>query len=340
MIASARTVFAFLLAAGSFAAAQQRRPLLGRVVDADGNRLANVTVNCALTPPGERRNRAIENLTGTTDERGRFRFQVYPCTTYRLWAIGAAGEDGKRATSALQSAAAGAPFELRATEHIPAISLTVSGVKEWLDRWPLKLRLAPRGIEVPGKALPLADDGTCALPPLPLGRTAIDILDKDDNPIYSISVSSGGSQLKITLPPPCEVPMRVVDSNGKPVAGARIRQRLAGGWFGSDGLTVGVPARELWRDLGRTDADGRLAARISYRHDPFQNTNWQRLLFLADKDGYTVSHSGFTDNPYIDGKEVEREGLEELRFTLQPSRPFTGRILVGDDAGLANQPVI
>ena len=74
------------------AAAQLLRPLLGRVLDADGAPLVGAEVHCVLpdeTAPG---NRAASHVVVKTDARGRFRTKVVPCTHHLIWGIGPDGE--------------------------------------------------------------------------------------------------------------------------------------------------------------------------------------------------------------------------------------------------------
>ncbi|MCA8949226.1 MAG: hypothetical protein KDE27_06975, partial [Planctomycetes bacterium] len=116
----------------------------------------------------------------------------------------------------------------------------------------------------------------------------------------------------------------------------RVRQRIDAGWSSDGNLGPTPPARRIWRELGETDEHGHLEATISASRNPFESQGWQNLFFVADKPGCCDTHSGFTNHPFFDGKEVDGEGVTELRFTMRADEPFQGRILRGEN-GLAGQ---
>ncbi|MCK5940549.1 MAG: hypothetical protein KAI24_01165 [Planctomycetes bacterium] len=335
-----RIAVALVLSAAAcveFAAAQQLRPMLGKVVDAAGAPLAGATVCCALPDYLNDRHRALAVETATTDARGRFRVNVRPCTHHLLWVIGPIVDVGERPCSEVQWVTSGGLVEVRADQRCLPSTLTVSGLDAWPELAPFRLRIALNGVEIPTFEAEIAAAGSLALPPLPAGRFHLDVVDKHGQPLYGRSLTTNKLQLTATVPPPQELPMRAVDGDGQPVAGARIRQRLDGGWAGNRALTGSPPARHVWRQLGETDAEGRLVARIASRNKPLEHTGWQRLMFVAERDGHKTTHSGVSDNPYFDGKEVDREGVRELKFTMPKAEPVRGRLLLAADRGLADQ---
>ena len=319
------------------AAAQHLRPLLGRVLDADGAPLVGAEVHCVLpdeTAPG---NRAASHVVVKTDARGRFRTKVVPCTHHLIWAIGPDGE--QRVCSVPQWTASGRLVELRADRPRPACKVTVSGLDAWQDKAPFRLRTALEGVELPDSEVPL-EAGACTLAAPPAGSVQLDLLDRDGEPLASFWERSLGSSRQLALHPPKEIPIVAVDEAGAPVAGARVRYEISAGSTTTAGYTVSLPRRRIWLELGETDDQGRLLARISSRYDPFVSKRSSTMLFLAEKRGRRLSHSGFWQGPYHDGRKVEMEGCRELRFTLPSVEPRTVRLRGGPERGLAQQPAL
>ncbi|MFN3244404.1 MAG: hypothetical protein ACE37K_23060 [Planctomycetota bacterium] len=334
---SASLLLAALTLSVATAHAQQLRPLLGKVVDADGQPIEGAEVHCVLPDITDGRHRAAAHEVVKTDARGRFRASIRPCTLHLVWAIGPDGD--QRVCSSTTWTTSGRLVELRADQPRPVCKATIKGLEAWQDLRPFRLRLVPHSVELTGSEVEIGEDATCELPPMPAGRVHLEVVDKDGQPLGGRAYSTLQATATVTVRAPHQVPLRAVDGAGKPVAGARIRQRIDGGYSGYTNHGVSLPARHVWRDLGATDADGRLAARVPTARDPFQGTGWNRLLFVAEKEGHKSTHSGFTDKPFLDGKEVEREGLKELTFTMPAAEPMVGRLMLDEQRGLAGQRV-
>lgn len=340
MLAAAATAVLFVSGAVTQQPATKHlRTLLGKFVDADGEGVEGADVHIAFAPVGTAGNRARMHTVVKTDKRGRFRFKVTPCTRHLLWAIGPAGADGSRAVSAMQWATSGAPIELSASETHAICTLKLKGLEAWAALGPFRVAFAPGAIAIDGLAVDVSEDGTCTVPPLPAGRTSIDVLDKNGQLLTCITLSKFRKSTARTVPPMQSVPMIVVDANGKAIEGARIRQRLSAGQSSLAGYLPQPPGREVWRELGKTDATGKLTAKIANRKDPFETTSWQQLFFTASKEGHSTTHSGFRRHPYFDGQEVKNEGVSELKFTLQEGKTTVVRLMRDADNGLANQAV-
>jgi len=321
------------------ASAQTRRPMLGTVVDEAGEPVANATVHAAYVPSGAPEGRASDLRQATTDARGRFRIDVSPATKYRLWAIGPVQADGYRA-SEVHYASQGQLVELRVSEARPLSVVEIEGVGAWADAGPLRLRAAPARVPMFDALTDIAEDGTARLPPLPDGYSQLDVLDRNGEPLTSLRVMAPiDTEKALQLAPPQNVPMRAVDANGKPVQGVRIRQRISAGWSSDGGLGPASPQRHIWRVLGTTDADGMLTAVVSAKEDPLTATGWRNMFFVGDKEGCCDTHSGFTDHPFFDGKEIGDDKATELKFTMRADEPIVGRILRSEDAPLAGLPV-
>lgn len=314
------------------------RPLLGKVVDTEGNGLAEAEVHLSFSPVGVTATETTQHQVATTDARGRFRFQALPCTKHLIWAIGKPDDEGKRVVSTIRWIAPGRPFELVADQPHSPSTLTISGLDTWKDYAPFSVQIAPGGIPIPGMTLALDEGGKCDLPPLPVGTTSVVVHDKHDRPLSTHSCSPGRSTRQ-ALAPMQQMPLKVVDEQGNGIAGVTIRQRLRGYGLPDNELAPYLPSRQLWRDHGTTDENGKLVVPVATRKDPFEITTWQGLFFTASKDGLTTSHSGISRMPFVDGKQVQREGMKELTFTLKPAKPTKLRLMRTQETPLRNQPV-
>ena len=279
--------------------------------------------------------------------------KVRPCTQHRVWAIGPVeGDNGARRASQPAWAVAGSLVSLKVGAALSGRTLTVLGLKAWADAAPFRVRLLPGGIDFGGPSLALSSDGFrqapvlpaaggvfCELPPLPDGRVQVDILDKSNEVVFSRSIPAGSANPKLTVPPPHDVSMRVLSSDGEAIAGAVIRQGFYAGNQGSTLLGISLPSRWLWRTVGTTDADGRLVARVPSSKPLFQVRNYNSFNFLAEKPGYKAAFSGIKQAAYWNGKEVDGD-VKEVRFTLATAAPREGRIVLGAQTPLAEHVVI
>lgn len=317
------------------------RPLLGKVVDADGNDVAGAKVHLSYSPVGTASDSGNEHQIQTTDNRGRFRFQAQPCTKHLIWAIGTPNDDGYRLATGLHWIAPGRPFELVTDQKSPVSKLTIRGIELWADYAPFQLQLAPGGLAIKGMTVDLDESGSCTLPPLPGGLTTATIIDKYGQPLTEVRIPTRPAFTRRSLLTRQEVPLVVVDPQGKPIAGATIRQRIRGLIQSDNGLTPSRPYRHLWREHGKTDANGRLVATIASRSEVFAEKNWEKFLFTATKQGFNVTHSGANGNKlFFDGKELEKQGgVTELKFTLKKAKPTILRLMRSPEHGLANQQV-
>jgi len=315
------------------------RTLLGRFVDQAGKDIADAEVHLVFSPVGAQDGNAGEHQVITTDKRGRFRFKARPCTRHLLWAIGPEDDDKMRQVSAMRWATPGAPVQLRATEKHPQVTVTVKGLEKWADYGPFQLALAPGEIRIPGLTVPVADDFTSVMPPLPAGRTTLDVMDKNGQPLACLTLRTFKAATSRTVRPMRSVPMVVVDDKGNPIENALIRQRVSVGSSDRIDNLPQPPGRIVWRELGKTNAAGELTGKIANSKDPFETSGWQHLMFTATKDGYSISHSGFRRHPFFDGKEVKQEGKKELRFTLRKDQPTVVRFMRNNNDALVGQPV-
>lgn len=315
------------------------RPLLGKVVDAEGNDVAGAEVHLSFAPIGDTGLAASEHQVATTDNRGRFRFQARPCTKHLIWAIGTPDEDGERLVTTLRWISPGRPFELVADQKHPASTLTILGIEAWADYAPFRLQIAPGGIPVEGMTVDLDPSGACTLPPLPDGQSSVTIHDKHGQALATVSSSKHQRSIRHPVHVMQELPMLVVDPQGKPIAGVTIRERIKANGSVSRALMPRRPNGYRWREHGKTDADGKLIAKVACSGKPFKSTDRQGLFFMATKQGLNTTHSGISRMPFFDGQQVKREGVTELKFTLKEAKPTTLRLMSSPEHGLANQMV-
>lgn len=329
--------------------AQERRPLLGKVTAPDGAPFAGATVHCALVPDGSTDGVPTDLVVARCDERGRFHADLFACTRYRVWAFGAKRDDGERATSDVTVAHADQVVTL-ATQTRPAPDvLMVEEHDLWRDRGPLRVRFVASGVCLPDAVMAVGEDGTCPMPPMPGDRWQADVLDQNGALVWSLNlVRNDPPQLR---PPELrEIPMRVLTTDGEPVAGATVHLMHKAGYGGTNELGVGLGSRTLPIRMGETDEHGELTARVPCGHDPFEAGTWTNLMFLAEKAGFAAANSGFYEFPYHDGQETAAkivdggdeppkptESARLLRFTLEAHEPWQGRLHHGGEpvAGVA-----
>ena len=318
--------------------AQSLRPLLGKVVTADGAPLQDAEVHVVRpdeTAPG---NQAGEHLVVRTDARGRFRAKVVPCTHHLVWAIGPDGD--ARVCSKPEWATSGRLLELHANQPRPPCRVNVMGLEPWQDLAPFRVRVAVQGVGLPDTEVALDAEGNGTMPAPPVGRVQFDVIDKAGQPLASARAANPGNSTTLRVQPPQEIPLVVVDDKGAPLAGAAVRFRIAAGYSRTFRHTVSLPRRHLWRTLGETDAEGKLTGRIAARQNPFEKKSYSTYMFVAEKEGRKLSYSGFWQGPFHDGQKVADEECKELRFTMPEAPPRKGSVRVSQQQGLADQPLL
>ena len=188
------------------AAAPSLRPLLGKVVTADGAPLQDAEVHVVRpdeTAPG---NQAGEHLVLRTDARGRFRTKVVPCTHHLIWAIGPDGD--ARVCSEPEWVNSGQLLELRADHPRPPCRVNVIGLEPWQDLAPFRVRVAVQGVGLSNTEAALDADGSCTMPAPPVGRVQFDVIDKNGQPLDSVTKRNPGNSATLRVNPPQEIPDR------------------------------------------------------------------------------------------------------------------------------------
>ena len=326
------------LAAQADPAAGDLRPLLGQVLDADGEPIVGAEVHCVLPDEAAPRGVAASHVVVATDARGRFRTKVVPCTRHLLWAIGT--DEANRVTCAPAWASSGALVALRLDQPRPACEMQVRGLEPWRALAPFRVRVAVENVELPDYAFALDKDDTCGVPPLPAGRAQFDVIDKNGQPLWT-TCRATTARVSVHVPPPQRVPFCAVDERGAPVAGAAVEQQIYADGSTVQGLLCDLPRRELSRRLGVTDADGRLIGEVANSEDLFKSKTYRTWMFSASKAGQKGSYSGLcAGDPFVDGKHIPREGWSEVRFTLPATEPKAGVLRIDAETGAPNQPLM
>jgi hypothetical protein len=301
-------------------AAPARKPLLGTVRADDGSPAAGA----AVTLWGIRAHADLavdlpDAATAVADERGRFHAAVIPEVPYCGFAL-TAGAAGARGCSPLQGwFGAGALVEFVCAPPRPRQVVRCVGGDAWPAHGPLSWALLPAaGERALGPALPLSFDagGDAYLPEFASARPCVCEARTAAGELLWSAFAPRGQHEPVCIPRPRTIPLRAVGESGEPVAGAAIRVRAG---FRGDAAADGIETMRaiVWRELGRTGADGRLQVELPLPRDPFADPVGENVLLSALADGCAESVSGFAGTSLvIDGERLPR-GESELRFTLR-----------------------
>lgn len=316
--------------------AQARKPLVGTVVDAAGKPVAGAAVQ--LTVPGRDGAPPLDALDATTDERGRFRVQALPCTSYQAWAAGPAADDGTRKVSEVAALAVGQPASLAVRWTGGEGVIEFEGLDAWQARAPFTLRATIAGratdVEVKGK------DGVQGAPLAAQPREGADfaLFDRDGRFVHGVRVAARAN-VRMRVPPPFELKMKVVDEKGQPIAGARIARmttREVVRFARTSSVIAIVDEAEPLAgtlELGVTGPDGVLKALVASRSNPLKGarTIGGEWRLCATAPGRAPSYGGADFmGSYEDGKVVEAAERDSLTFTLRPSPPLRVRVVDGE----------
>jgi hypothetical protein len=314
------------------AAAPQRRPILGRVLDEQGNPCSGASVTMYGVQPFWIE-RAGDTVTVAADERGRFVAKVLPSVPYCGFAITAPSTDGAVGASRIVGwFGAGAQVRLVCGAAIAKTTMRAVGSAAWSDQGPLAWSLLAADTERScGSAVPLVigTDGNAVLPAFFAARavstgprTALCEVRTAQGQLLWSRLCAPGPQLEVVLPPPRAIPLVVRDDNQQPIQGASVAVRQ--GYRGDGGVDgLDTVRGQLWRELGHTDADGRLTASVPLDLDPFAGVVGEAWVFRARSEGRAESMSGFLGNQDLrDDQRIARDDQREVRFTLkaQPTR--------------------
>lgn len=339
---------------------QERRPLVGRVLDAQGQPIAGAQVTCAGQAAAHLPDLCpVDVVSVTADDRGRFRADLVPQMGYSVWALGPARDDGSCACSDIVTAAAGGVLDLRASAAQSPWPLRITGLADLPVQGPFMLRASSRAGPAHLAQVPVAADGAVVVPALPAGPVDLVLADAQGDPVFAWSFGDGRApDQQLTLPPLREIPVRVVDEAGNGVAGVTIRARVDQVWtWGTD--RFGAWSRSLWRPVAVSGEGGTAVARIPSEKDPYVDGERMDLVLMAAADGSADSPSGWLYRRFEDGLRVgadedaepapaaaaggaqagagqkaaaekaPAEPPREVRFIMRPDQPVQGRLVRG-----------
>lgn len=295
-----------------------RRPTFARVVTADGEPLPGAVVTFAGWVPHVGTLAApLDVQVVAADARGRAQGRLAAGLCYVAWA--AAEVDGQRSIAEVRGHfGAGALLELVCRTSDAARRLQVDGVEAWSEFGPLRLfAVTPSpGVEA---ELELRD-GVVEVPPLP--RWNLEVRTRDNAPLCQFWAPGD----KVTVPPPQQLAVRVVDENGKPLPGASVVQRV--GRLSSWGIDGFVGAWDyLYRPLGVVGADGTATVTICCPGDLLrENVAKDALLFARAPGRAAVAGGRYYDAFYVDDRKVPQAPQSVLQFTCRPVEPLTGYV--------------
>lgn len=309
--------------------AERREPTFVNVVGADRAALPFAAVTFVGCVP-EFDGGPIDRVEAVADARGRVTVKLRADLCYAAWAVGqgaAAGESpGAAAVSSVEGFfAAGAMLELRCDEVLEPRRVRIEGLEAWQAHGPFALSVLgwnrAADFEVP------VVDGVFTLPPSPLckpvqiGVLCLELRDGAGAPL----LWSQGLDDPLVVPPPQTVELVAVDEHDKPLAGVTMRQRVGQlqPWR-LDGY--GGATRNRFRELGRTDAQGRLRVLVPYAEPPLASPGVGELLFFADAPGRAQVVGGVRQRAiYVQDRRVSEWQGDALQFKLVKCAPLAGK---------------
>jgi hypothetical protein len=260
-------------------------------------------------------------LQVATDARGRAQAKLLPGLCYTAWVVGAADPDGRASVSPPHAwFSGGALITLRAGEPEAPRRLLVRGAEAWQARGPLQFHAL---FASPGPELPLAfADGHLVVPPGPVAT--IEVRAASGEPLWHGLGADGA----LVLPPPRRVRVHVVDDNGVPQVGARLRHRVGrlSPWRLDN---FGGVVEDRWRELGRTGADGRAEVEVPYAVDPLRDAQHGDLVLFAAVEGRPAVAGGvFQQGLYRNDHKLLANAppLDELQFVCRVVPPLRGNV--------------
>ena len=329
--------------------AQQVRPILGSVVDERGEPVAGADVFGVYRLPGQVDGAIERQVVAKTGSRGRFVLKVPPYDRYLIWSIGPESAAGEAAVSRMQYAFADQRVTLKLDQRTSRRTIQVEGLDDWRQRGPFRLRFSASNYVLPMEAVALDEADRCVVPPLPTPQRWVDVLCADGSVLWTAALWTDhyvGANVLVNVPKPFDFRFRSVDGQGRAVPGAKIEGVLVAGfdqWGYSDSAGLQQVLTEAGRrtnqrflrfDVGVTDGDGQLLARLPSWRDPHEDKDPVRVVFWAQKRGHQLTRSGFDGLPFYDSQKRD-EVVDEVRFTMDPCPERRFRLRLSDSEGAA-----
>ena len=321
--------------AGATAQREERKPVIGRVLDELSEPLAQARVTLVGVPSLLATDLEPDVVEAVSEERGRWRADLLVGVPYVAWAA-SQPVGGKVATSRLVGwLGAGAVVDLHCGSYEPLRTDKVAAAPGWAEE--TQLGWCSFGTQFLAPRVPLLPDeeGRVTFPPLPRDAQVLwGALDAQGGLLH-VGRSYHGVNEPLRLHPPRELRLAIRDAAGAPLADASLRVRLFR-------LTdAGIDSfhtirRSVFRDLGSAGEDGTMLVKLPAVSDPFEDATGVNLLFAARVPGHAELLSGFAGGHRIDSdwRVLEQDPPvehPEIRLTLPAVELLEGVVRVGDE---------
>jgi hypothetical protein len=309
----------FALAAGALAA-QQRQPLLGRVVDKDGAPVAAAKVTLVEDDADLAGIDPVDVVEATTDDKGRFVAHALRGVRYTALAIGAEHDGKAMVARPVPDLACGRVAELQLLQP----GERQRGTLPELDRWggSAALCVHVRFEHCPGYAIevPIAADASVELPAIAAAGTAclgprmggtIALLDPFAAPRFALRMAT--------------LRVQVIDDKGALIEGARVAVQQ------KDSPFLTECARS---PTAVTNREGRATLTFgTWSDDPLANPS-DDLVVAATKAGCAEAGSGWVCKfPFVDWSWVAEHADATVRLVLHDQRPLRAAVTGAAVAG-------
>lgn len=348
---------ASLALAASASVSSQRAAMVGLVLDAAGERVADAEVLLVhrvlrfaigvddAELPGD------DVLRARTGPDGRFRIEALEGRGYSGFAWWTDVDQRQHVTVQQEDLVAGSPFDLRESVldvGSPPQRIAVEELAIWEFLGPLRFRALPELAHPVALPVEVEEwsgdrDAPCqlVLPPLPGHLGALEILTAEGEVLHRFRVGGGtsdGARATVTMPPPARFRLRAVDAaSGASISGAVVRVRSADSTQPiRSPVDRATPVRSTWRVVGTTGEFGTMTCRV-----PVEEGQPHEARFLITAPGRAVVHAGWSrDTPYVSGRVVPdpEEGL--LVVPLPEAEPVHGVLVDRAGMPLGGVPVV
>lgn len=258
----------------------------------------------------------VETKSG---DHGRFRAELLRGVRYLGFAVGPEIDGCAEVLAGERGLGIGRPAQLRLCATGQRRRVALADFAAFGKPADLRARLIGYDWGGHGIDLPLATDGTIDVPPL-AALTMLAICDAAGAIMCSASVPTSGPLL---MPQASERQLRVVDQQGRPLAGARIR--------------VCTRRDPCGREAAVTDAEGMAHVVLESWQDPFANDDAECLL-VASLPGHAEGVVGrWHHEPIADWRMVATiEPPLQITLTAAPEQKatITGAALGGRTIGI------
>lgn len=297
-------------------ATESRRTHLGRVLGPDKELVAGASVT--FLSGGDGLGSGPDVVRAVARDNGRFRVALLRGRDYRAYAIAPAGTLLETAPVASQLSELGVPVtELRfAADAVVAPNQTfrIRGLEPWRDLGEMRVQAWLNGCRLELEAEVVGADGAVAMPPLPMAELDVYIF------VRGRMVHASRGVRGLVMPKPFVVRGRVVDADGRAIAGASIHRV-----YNSQAQRGALPARDDVRrlEVAKTDEDGRAEWLLAAYQDPFVGpSGMSARTFVASAAGFRGCVAGFTKAVLCDHEIItDRVQDRTLPFVLERAEP-------------------